>query len=237
MTAEPAIKARSKITVLICTRNEAENLPRVLPKIPEWVHEILIVDGHSTDGTVELAKHLCPRARILPQPGKGKSEALCYGVQQATGDIVITLDADGETDPEDIPRFVEPLLNGYDFAKGSRFTSGWANKPWSRIFGNWLIIRVFNVLYGTNYTDLCSGYNAFWKEATQRTELWNVNGWLYEPRIISRALRARLRVVEVPQHYVGRSEGDSKLPNWPQGLSAIWFILLERFRPGGTRHR
>lgn len=109
------------VTALICTLNEEQNLPYTLPKIPDWVDEVLLVDGHSTDSTVEVARRLRAGVRVIYQQGKGKGDALKCGVEHARGDIIVTLDADGTTDPEEIPKFIEPLLNGYDFAKGSRF--------------------------------------------------------------------------------------------------------------------
>ena len=87
--------AYPKITALVCALNEASNLPYVLPKIPPSVDEVLLVDGHSSDGTAELAHQLWPGIRVLQQPGKGKGEAMRFGIQQAAGDIIVTLDADG----------------------------------------------------------------------------------------------------------------------------------------------
>jgi len=89
-----------KVSVIVCTLNEANNLPYVLPKIPEWVDEIILVDGHSTDDTVEVAKKLCPNIRIFYQPGKGKGDALKYGIKHATGDIIVTLDVMGLLTPK-----------------------------------------------------------------------------------------------------------------------------------------
>ncbi len=152
------------VTVLICTLNEESNLSHVLPGIPEWVDEVIIVDGHSTDNTIKLAKELLPHARILYQCGKGKGDALKFGIQEATGDIIVTLDADGSTDPTEISRFIEPLTQGYDFAKGSRFMRGAPRtRLWYRIIGNRVITWIFNIIFGTRYTDICSGYNAWLK--------------------------------------------------------------------------
>lgn len=117
----PGADKQYSVTALICTLNEAENLPHVLPQIPDWVDEVLIVDGHSTDDTIKTAKELSPRAKIVVQTGKGKGNALKEGVNQSSGDIIVTLDADGQTDPHDMGKYVEPLIAGYDFAKGSRF--------------------------------------------------------------------------------------------------------------------
>ena len=149
------------VGVVICTLNEESNLPGVLPRIPGLVDEIVIVDAHSTDGTVALARELCPSARILYQPGRGKGDALRHGVENVSTDIVVTLDADGQNDPADVERFVTPLLEGYDFAKGSRFRNGHPpNLSWKRWIGNRMITGLGNLLMGTRFSDLCSGYNA-----------------------------------------------------------------------------
>lgn len=218
-----------RVCVLICTLNEADNLRHVLPKIPGWVDEVLLVDGHSTDGTVELAQQLRPDIRILYQPGKGKGDALRCGIQQASGDIIVTLDADGTTDPEEMPRFVDHLLTGYDFVKGSRFAlSRPVGKPRHRIFGNWLIVTTFNILFWKRYTDLCSGYNAFWKKSLERVNLSSADGREDEPLINARVRKAGLKVKEVGHHDKGRFVGESKAPSWQQGFKAIKTILRER---------
>ena len=107
-----------KITALICTLNEEDNLQYVLPKIPACIDEVLLVDGHSSDRTVDVARELRPDIRIMYQPDTGKDNALKYGFEQASGDIIVTIDADGTTDPEEIPAFIVPLMDGYDFVKG-----------------------------------------------------------------------------------------------------------------------
>ena len=218
------------ITVLICTLNEEESLPHVLPPIPDWVDEVPLVNGRSTDSSATVAKRLRPDVRIVHQSGRGKGDALKYGIEQASGDIIVTLDADGPTDPEDMPRFVEPLLRGYDFVKGSRFAlSRPEGKPRHRVFGNWVIVTTHKIPYRTNYTDLCSGYNAFWKQAIARVDL---SGWTdqEEPLLNARVRKADLKVVEVGHHDKGRIGGDSKQPSWRQGFGAIRTIVRERFR-------
>lgn len=219
-----------RVTALICTYNEVANLPHVLPPIPEVVDEVLMIDGHSTDETVAVARRLRPGIRVLEQPGTGKGPALRYGVEQASGDIIVTLDADGETDPLELPRFLEALLAGADWIKGSRFHNGWGSKPPHRVFGNWVIAKMCNLLYGTRFTDVCCGYNAFWRRVPDKVDLWAADGWNYEPLLVARLLRAGCDVRELGYRYRGRLSGDSKLPNWQQGLRAIWVLVRERFR-------
>jgi len=233
-TEDAVLKAKAErrlsITALICTLNEEEALPHVLPRIPDWVDEVLLVDGHSTDNTVTVAKRLRPDVRIVHQAKRGKGDALKYGIEQANGAIIVTLDADGTTDPQDMPRFVEPLLRGYDFVKGSRFAlSRPVGKPRHRIFGNWVIVTTHNILYRTNYTDLCSGYNAFWKQAIARIDL---SGWAdqEEPLLNARVRKAGLKVLEVGHHDKGRTDGETKQPSWRQGSGAIRTVIRERFR-------
>src|SRR6058998_2153306 len=93
-------QSRNTVSVVIPAMNEAENLPYVLPRIPAWVHEVILVDGNSTDGTVEVARQLWAGIRIVRQQGRGKGAALRSGFAAATGDIIVMLDADGSTDPE-----------------------------------------------------------------------------------------------------------------------------------------
>jgi len=222
--------ARPKITALILTLNEQESLPYALSRIPPWVHEVLLVDGHSQDATVELARRLRPDIRVSYQPGSGKGDALRFGVQQARGDIVVTLDADGETDPADIPRFLEPLLEGYDLAKGSRFLQGRPpNMPWHRWLGNKILALTCNLLHGTRYTDICSGYNAFWKEAFLRLPL-SRDGFEMEQEMLVQARRVGLRVAEVYHHDGGRIAGASKVSDLRQGFKDWLIIVGERLR-------
>jgi len=217
------------ITVIICTLNEEQNLPYVLPKIPEWVDEILLVDGHSTDRTVEVAGELKPDIKVLYQPGAGKGDALKYGIEQANGDIIVTLDADGTTDPEEMPKFIEPLLNGCDFTKGSRFLNSQPSMPLHRRFGNWVLVTAANLLYGARYTDICSGYNAFWKRAIEKISL-SSDGFQMEQEMNVKIKKAGLRVIEVPCQDRGRLGGTSKTQDLRQGLIDLIIIIRERFR-------
>jgi len=219
-----------RISVIICALNEEQNLPCVLPKIPKSIYEVLLVDGHSQDKTVEVARQLRPDIHILYQPGKGKGDALKYGVQQATGDIIVTLDADGATNPKEISGFIQPLLDGYDLIKGSRLAHGRpVNMPRHRWLGNKILATTFNILYGARYTDICSGYNAFWKSVFQRLKL-NHDGFEMEQAMIAKAKKAGFQVAEVTHHDAGRLGNYSKVSGMKQGFINWWIIVRERFR-------
>jgi glycosyltransferase involved in cell wall biosynthesis len=151
------------VTAIIPTLNEAANLPHVLTRVPACVDEVIVVDGNSTDDTIAVAQELIPEVRIVLQNGRGKGNALACGFAAARGTIIVMLDADGSTDPAEIPRFIAPLLDDADFVKGTRFAHGGSSADITafRRLGNSVLNGIVNVLFGTHYTDLCYGYIAF----------------------------------------------------------------------------
>ena len=226
-----AFIAEPMVSVVIPALNEEVNLPHVLPRIPTWVHEVLLVDGHSTDGTVEVARGLRPDIRIIPQEGRGKGAALRTGFAAATGDIIIALDADGSTDPEEIPAYVGTLPSGADFAKGSRFLQGGGtiDMEWYRRLGNWALTMLVRLIFGGQYSDLCYGYNAFWARVLPQLNL-DADGFEIETMMNVRALRARLKVTEVPSFEARRINGTSRLRTFPDGWRVLKTILKERLK-------
>ena len=167
------IQSEPTVSVVIPAKNEARNLPHVFAGLPPDIHEVILVDGDSTDGTVNVARRLRPDITIVGQTRKGKGNALACGFAVATGDFIVMLDADGSNNPAEIPRFVNALKEGADFAKGSRFMPGAGSSDISRIrqFGNYWLNKIVNYLYGTRYTDLCYGYNAFRRECLSVMDL------------------------------------------------------------------
>jgi glycosyltransferase involved in cell wall biosynthesis len=219
---EPRRKARPTVSVIVPAKNEARNLEHVLPRIPEWVDEVILVDGHSTDKTIAVARYLLPSIRVVNQKGRGKGDALRAGFSAATGDIIVMIDADGSTDPEEIPAFVDALIAGADFVKGSRFTEGGGTADMStlRRVGNWGFTTLVKMLFGGDYTDLCYGYNAFWRRTLPVLDL-DGDGFEIETIMNVRALRAGLDVVEVPSFEAERIHGESNLRTFPDG----WRVL------------
>ena len=221
-----------RVSVVIPTLNEAANLPHLFDRMPREVHEVILVDGHSTDGTIEVAQRLWPSLVVIEQTGKGKGNALTCGFWAATGDIVVCLDADGSTDPEHMRRFVAALLAGADFAKGSRFIAGAGSDEITRVrrAGNSALTGLVNKLWGTYFTDITYGYNAFWRRHLPRISGAS-EGFEGEIATYIRAVSAGLIVHDVPSFEHRRRNGTSNLRAGRDGLRLFRTILAERLRP------
>lgn len=215
-----------RISVIIPARNEARNLPFVLPEIPTWVQEVILVDGHSSDETVAEACRLLPDLRVVHQEHRGKGDALRLGFETANGDIIVVLDADGSTDPKAIPAFVTALLSGADYAKGSRFlkAGGTDDMGWLRQFGNAVFVLLVRLFFRTRYTDLCFGYNAFWKDILPQLTLRS-DGFEIETEMNIQVARANLWVIEVPCFEAKRIFGESNLRTFQDGWRVFRTII------------
>jgi glycosyltransferase involved in cell wall biosynthesis len=220
-----------RVSVVIPALNEARNIPLVFANLPPDLFEIILVDGSSTDGTIEVAKSLRPDVRVVSEPRPGKGIALISGFEASRGDIIVALDADGSTDAAEIARFVAALEEGADFVKGSRFLAGGGSADLTpvRRLGNWLLRSSANALHGTRYTDLCYGYNAFWRRCLPQLDL-DCDGFEVETVMNIRAARANLRVTEVPSFESKRVHGESHLNVVRDGMRILRTILAERRR-------
>ena len=219
-----------RVSVVIPTLNEERNLPGVIARLPAGLHEVIVVDGRSRDRSVAVVLRLRPDARVIEQPGRGKGEALALGFAAATGDVVVAIDADGSTDPAEIPLYVAALTAGADMAKGSRFLAGGGSDdltPLRRV-GARALTRLVNLLFGTGYTDLCYGYTAFWRDSLDRINV--ARGFEVEASMSVSATRAGLAVAEVPSYELARVHGKSNLRTVRDGTRVVAAILGERAR-------
>ncbi|GAA1728216.1 glycosyltransferase family 2 protein [Nonomuraea bangladeshensis] len=228
MNMQPSAASVS-VTVIVPAMNEADNLPHVFATLPEWIDEVILVDGNSTDDTVAVARKLRPDLRVVVQTRRGKGNALIEGFQAAKGDIIVMIDADGSTDGREIRSFVDTLLAGADFAKGSRYAPGGGSDDLSpvRSLGNKALTGLTNLLYGTRYTDLCYGYNAFWARHLDALNL-DCDGFEIETLMNVRAAKAGLVIREVPSHERSRIHGTSNLNAVRDGLRVLRTIIRER---------
>lgn len=232
-----------RVSVVIPTLNEARNLPHVFSLLPAGLHEVIVVDGHSVDDTLNTARRLRPGVRTIMQSRIGKGNAVACGFAAATGDVIVMLDADGSADPREIPRFVQALLAGADFALGSRFATGGGSRDITRLrqLGNRALVALVNVRYGTNYSDLCYGFNAFWRRHLPALRLDGVSapppegdgrlwgdGFEIETLMHLRVAAAGLATAEVPSFEHRRIHGVSNLHAVSDGLRVLRTIVQER---------
>jgi glycosyltransferase involved in cell wall biosynthesis len=217
------------VSVVVPAKNEARNLGHVFASIPAWVDEIVLVDGHSADDTVAVCRQLRPDVKIVHQEGRGKGDALQAGFKACKGEIIVMIDADGSTDGAEIARFVGALVTGADYVKGSRFANGGGSDDitFGRRWGNWILRTLVNRLFGTRYTDLCYGYNAFWARHLPALSL-DCDGFEVETVMNIRAARAKLQVHEVPSHEHSRLHGQSNLNAIRDGWRIAKVIVRER---------
>ncbi len=217
------------VSVVIPTLNEAKNLPHVLPHLPNIVSEVILVDGGSRDNTIQVAKELRPDIIVIRQSGKGKGNALTEGFAATTGEIIVMMDADGSNDPQEILLFVDALIKGADFAKGSRYIhdGGSEDFTWIRRFGNSGINLLANACFKVQFTDLCYGYNAFWRYCLPHLDI-DCPGFEVETLMNIRACKANLKVKEVPSFEAVRLFGESKLKALYDGWRIVKTIMRER---------
>jgi glycosyltransferase involved in cell wall biosynthesis len=225
----PALAIAPTVSVIIPARNEAANLPHVFDTLPGWVDEVIVVDGHSTDDTMAVARRLRPDAMVIAQPGTGKGDALMAGFAAASGEILVMIDADGSTDGAEIVRFVGVLVAGADFAKGSRFSGSGRSDDITgvRRGGNRLLNILVNRMFGTQFTDLCYGYNAFWARHLEVLAI-DCAGFEIETLMNIRAAKAGLMIQEVPSHERRRIFGASNLRAFRDGWRILKVIIRER---------
>ena len=222
---------KTKTSVVVPAMNEGRNIGEVLSRLPGELHEVILVDGNSKDDTIEVARRAYPSIRVLTQSGRGKGDAFRTGFAAVTGNVVVMLDADGSADPAEIPRFVEALEAGADFAKGSRFLPGGGSADITRLrsFGNTCLSGSANLLHGTHFTDLCYGYNAFWTRCLPFISL-DVPGFEVETLINLRIAAAGMKITEVPSYEEERISGQSNLNTFRDGFRVLGTILSEARR-------
>jgi glycosyltransferase involved in cell wall biosynthesis len=230
------------VSVVIPTLNEERNLPHVFGALPAGLHEIILVDGGSVDNTVAVARELRPDVVVVQQTRTGKGNALASGFAACTGDAIVMIDADGSTDPAEIHRFVQALIDGAEYAKGSRFGKGGHSDditPLRRV-GNEGLNFVVNKLFGTKFTDLNYGYNAFWRRvvpvmdlpptelarSADGRKLWG-DGFEIETMINIRVAGSGMRVKEVSSIERLRIHGTSNLNTFRDGARVLRTIISE----------
>jgi len=224
------------VSIVIPTLNEAQSLSLVIPKIPPLpaIKEVILVDGHSSDGTIEVAKQLLPAIKVVHQEGRGKGNAILCGARAAQGDYFLVLDADGSHLPEEIPLYIEKANAGYDLVKGSRYLGGTRTEDETWDHGLLVKISQFtaNTLWHTHFTDIC--YGMFLINRQKYLDL-NIQAQRHdvEWELVAKAVGSGLKIIEVPAFEAKRIYGRSHVSIVRDG----WLIANAIFREGLCRRK
>ena len=224
-----------KTTLLITSLNEIEGMKATLPKIQKnWVDEIIVMDGGSTDGSYEYARSL--GFTTIRQKSKGLIPAYRETLEIAKGDVIIPFSPDGNSLPERIPELVEKMREGFDMVIVSRYCNGAKSEDDDIVsaFGNWLFTTLINVLFRSHYTDCLVMFRAWKREIADAFEIDpSIAG--FEPQLSIECAKKKLRVAEISGDEPKRIGGETKKRTLAAGWAILVLIVQEFFTP--TRPR
>lgn len=230
-----------KVSLIIPAKNEEQNIISILNKIPDFISEIIVIDGNSSDKTFQLANNYSPKVKVYKQRTSGKGAALSLGFNLASGDFLVALDADGSNDPQELQLFIEKFKEGYELIKGSRYIKQGGSEDLTifRSFGNIFLTKIANFLFSTKWTDLAYGYVGITKNLASKLKILDFDlkrnifgygtGFEIESLICCRAAKNNSKIIEIPSFEKKRVYGSSNLKSIPDGSRALSAIIIEKF--------
>jgi len=230
-----------KVTLLVPTLNEVDGMREIMPLVkPEWYHQLLIVDGQSTDGTIELCKE--KGYPIIVQKKKGMRHAYMEALPHITGDVILTFSPDGNSIPELIPECIKKMKEGYDMVIVSRYAEGAKSYDDDAItaFGNWLFTTTISLLHGHRYTDAMVIYRAYKKDLISQLDLDKEESYAFEEKLFGttvswepllsiRAAKKNLKLADIPGDEPAREGGERKLQILRWGAAYMFEVFREVF--------
>ncbi len=217
------------ISIVIPTLNEERNIAPTISGIKKVLkgrsYEIIVVDGHSRDKTVPIARR--DGASVI-YDDLGKGSALVRGMAASRGKIIVAMDADMSNKPNELRLLIAGIEAGYDICMGSRFLVGGGSDdmPLVRKLGNKFFVLLVNLIYNARYSDLCYGYRSFSKSATKKLKL-NEKGFGIETEISIKAMKKGMKVLEVPSYEKKRASGSGKLSSISDGWRILKTIIRD----------
>lgn len=219
-----------KFTLLILTLNEIEGLKKILPQIKKtFRHEIIVMDGHSTDGTLEYLKK--NKIKFYKQKKSGLGPAYNEAIKKCSGDIVITFSPDGNSDVNRLNDLMKLMSNNIDIGIVSRY------KDWAKSydddnvtsFGNWLFTGIYNFFYKQSISDLLVIFRAFKKSLVSELNI-NHEGIAWTTMMMCRAAKKNKIIGEIPGNEPLRIGGKRKMNPIINGLAEIKMLIKEFFK-------
>jgi glycosyltransferase involved in cell wall biosynthesis len=222
-------------TVVVPARDEAPTIANVVRRSQPFAREVIVVDGHSRDGTVELARQA--GARVLIDGGRGKGDAIRTAIPAIATPITVFIDADGSHDPDDIPRLVGPIRCGAsDHVSASRLTGGSSElhggfDEFLRLAGSAFITACINRRFGVRLSDSQNGFRAIRTDVLRSLALAE-DSTTIEQEMVMKSVAAGWRVSEVPSHEYCRRYGASHIHLWQAAPAYVWslgrYLMLPR---------
>lgn len=215
-----------KFTLFVPVRNEVDGVKLIMPRIKkEWVDEIIVVDGDSTDGTREYLEE--NGYSVIRQKSKGLCGAYWECLEVSTGDIIIAFSPDNNSIPEMIPVLVSKMKEGYEMVISSRYLHGAKSYDDDIItaFGNKFFTKLVNILYGSKYTDVLVMFRAFRKDLFERLELNEKKHPVLEVLLCIRCAKRKLKVADIAGDEPKRIGGIRKMKPLYNGSMILYQII------------
>ncbi len=221
-----------EVSIIIPTLDEGKNIEKIINDVKKklegkYLFEIIVVDGNSKDKTLEVVKNLNVK---ITENCAGKGLAIREGFKNASGKIVIIMDADDSHSADELFALIDNIKNGYDVCMGSRFLDGGGtdDMPRYRMIGNLFFVYLVNIFWGSKYTDLCYGYRSFNKKIINKMNLKS-KGFSIETEISIKVAKLGLKVKEIPSFEKKRLYGEGKLRTIKDGFVVFSLIIKEFF--------